>query len=84
MGGIDPLGRGRPPTQTLFGENVCENERIGPCRGCAPGTPPRSTNVKDTYCTPCSFETTQFDHGDTKHKIVVLMQKYPTFVKYVG
>ena len=22
--------------------------------------------------------------GDTKHKIVVLMQKYPTFMKYVG
>ena len=34
-------GRG-PPTQVLFGENVCENERIGSHGGGgrAPGTPP--------------------------------------------
>ena len=32
-------GRG-PPTWALFGENVCENERIGSHRGRAPGTPP--------------------------------------------
>ena len=29
-GGVHPLGGGhRPPTWALFGENVCENERIG-------------------------------------------------------
>ena len=33
IGGVDPLrGRG-PPTRMLFGENVCENERIGSRRG---------------------------------------------------
>ena len=40
IGSVDPLG-GRvdllwgcgPPMQVLFGENVCENERIGSCRG---------------------------------------------------
>ena len=41
--------RGRePPT---FGENVCENERVGFRRGGrAPGTPPRSANDQ-----PCDF-----------------------------
>ena len=30
-----------PPMRALFGENVCENERIGSHRGWrAPGTPP--------------------------------------------
>ena len=41
-------GRGLgPPTQVLFGENVCENERIGSHKGWrAPGTPPpRSANA---------------------------------------
>ena len=32
-GGVGPLGVRRPPTQVLFGENVCENERIGSRRG---------------------------------------------------
>ena len=27
-GWVDPLGGRRPPTRVLFGENVCENERI--------------------------------------------------------
>ena len=27
LGGADPLGGRQPPTHTLFGENVCENER---------------------------------------------------------
>ena len=47
-----PLGghaavRGRGPlTWVLFGENVCENERIGSHMGWyAPGTPPRSAIV---------------------------------------
>ena len=41
-GGVDPLGGGGrvPPTWALFGENVCENERIGSHGGRAPGKPP--------------------------------------------
>ena len=36
-----PIGGHGPPTQALFGENVCENERIGSHSGWrAPGTPP--------------------------------------------
>ena len=46
VGGADPLGGCRPPTQVLFSENVCENKRTGSSRGCAPGTPPRSANDK--------------------------------------
>ena len=48
-GGVEPLGGRGPPTWALFGENVCENQRIGSRRGWrAPGTlppPPRSANV---------------------------------------
>ena len=34
VGGRGPiLGGFWPPTWALFSENVCENERIGPCRG---------------------------------------------------
>ena len=33
FGGVRPLGGHGPPTQTVFGENVCENERIGSHRG---------------------------------------------------
>ena len=41
-----PVGGRGPPTWAPFGENVCENERIGSHRGwCVPGTPPRSANV---------------------------------------
>ena len=41
-GGRGPIRGGRgPPMWALFGENVCENERIGSHRGGrAPGTPP--------------------------------------------
>ena len=45
VGGVHPLGGRGPPTWALFGENVCENERIGSHRGRAPGTPPRSANA---------------------------------------
>ena len=40
-------GRG-PPTRALFGENVCENKRIGSRRGggVRPARPPRSANAK--------------------------------------
>ena len=46
MGGVHPLGGRGPLTWVLFGENVCENERIGShSRWRAPGTPsPRSAN----------------------------------------
>ena len=42
IGGRGPvMGRHGPPMWALFGENVCENERIGSHRGGrAPGTPP--------------------------------------------
>ena len=50
-GGMDPLGGGCGPlTQVLFSENVCKNEGIWSCRGCVPGTPPRSANEKGS-CT---------------------------------
>ena len=40
VGGVDPLGGRGPPTQALFGENACENERIGSRRGvCARHAP---------------------------------------------
>ena len=33
-GGANPRWRGRqPPTQALFGENICKNERIWSCWG---------------------------------------------------
>ena len=42
-GRVDPFWGGFwPPTWALFSENVCENERIGSCRGESPVTPPRS------------------------------------------
>ena len=47
-GGVDLCGGGcGPPMWALFGENVCENERIGSHRGgaCAGHAPPRSANV---------------------------------------
>ena len=44
-GGRAPTGGCGPPTWVLFGENACENERIGSNRGRVPGTPPRSANV---------------------------------------
>ena len=34
LGGGQPLLEGRkPPTQVLFGENICKNERIWSCWG---------------------------------------------------
>ena len=40
-------GRRQLPTQALFGENVCKNERIGSCWGAHAGnTPPGSANGK--------------------------------------
>ena len=29
VGGVDPFGGHGPPTRAFFGENTCENERIG-------------------------------------------------------
>ena len=53
-GGVHPLGGRGPPTQVLFSENVCENERIGSHRGWhALGTPPPQIRqwccIEDTY-----------------------------------
>ena len=42
--GFPVRGRRGPPIRALFGENVCENKRIGSRRGRTPGTPPRSAN----------------------------------------
>ena len=39
-GGVHPLGGHGPPTWALFGENVCENERIGSHRGACTGHSP--------------------------------------------
>ena len=40
-----------PPTQALFGENVCKNERIGSHRGGrAPGTPPLDPPMEIYIC----------------------------------
>ena len=39
-GGADLLGGCQPPTRTLFGENVCENERNGSCWGGGAGGAP--------------------------------------------
>ena len=42
-GAVDPFCGGVwPPTWALFSENVCENERIGSCRGHVLARPPRS------------------------------------------
>ena len=47
-GGSRTSRGGRSPTRALFGENVCENEKIGSCGWRAPDTPPRSANAS-TY-----------------------------------
>ena len=52
---MDPIWGGGvwPPTWALFSENVCENERIGSCRGRA-GTqsldPPMKCNYFESIC----------------------------------
>ena len=50
-------GRGSPML-ALFGENVCENERIGSCRGWhAPGTPPLDLPMRQIKLKQlCSFK----------------------------
>ena len=51
VGGCAPIGGHGPLTQVLFGENVCENERIGFHRGCMhPARPPRSANESHNNC----------------------------------
>ena len=46
-GGREPVrGERGPLMRALFGQDVCENERIGSHRGWrAPGTPPRFANA---------------------------------------
>ena len=49
MGGTNPRWRGhQPPTQALFGENICKNERIWSCWG--PFSHYKSGNVIPTTC----------------------------------
>ena len=49
IGGHGPIRGGcGPPTRALFGKNVCKNERIGSCRGCALGTPLLDPPMNDT------------------------------------
>ena len=44
-GGHRPIGGHQPPMHTLFGENICENERNGSCwGGMHRQHPPGSTN----------------------------------------
>ena len=77
VGGHAPVRGGcGPPTQVLFGENVCENERIGSHGGwCAPGTPPRSANAAllEVDCEPY-FHTNTWNICDS----------IPGFVNKVG
>ena len=42
--GADLLGGRRPPICTLFGENICKNEKTGSCWGGALAAPPGSAN----------------------------------------
>ena len=48
VGGHAPIGGCRPPTWALFGENVCENERIG-SHSTPPLDPPMSPLAKSDY-----------------------------------
>ena len=44
LGGCQPIGGHQPLTCTLFGKNVCENERNGSCWGCTLAASPGSAN----------------------------------------
>ena len=51
VGGRQVFGGRRPLTQVLFGENVCENERIGSrWGGRAPAVPPLDPPMNGAYC----------------------------------
>ena len=55
VGDVDPFQGGFwPPTWAHFSENVCENERIGSCRGRAPARPLDPPMHRDT-CTTVSY-----------------------------
>ena len=59
-GGLDLLGGCGPPMQALFGENVCENKRIGSRRGwCAPGMPPLDPPMQMTCTNQECYHTHQ-------------------------
>ena len=54
-GGTNPLGGHQPPTHTLFGKNVCENERNWSCWGGGGHTlvvPPLDLPMILCSCTP--------------------------------
>ena len=55
LGGTNPLGGHWPLTHTLFGKNVCENERNGSCLGACAGGPPLDLPMSIMFNYPCLF-----------------------------
>ena len=65
-GGVHPLGGRGPLTWALFGENVCENKRIGSNRGaCAGHAPPDPPMVKQ-YMKGTSYQISMISSGHVK------------------
>ena len=59
--GVNPAGGCRCPTWLLFGENVCENERIGSCWGGDwEGTPLDPPLIRMYFYRPCMWEGNVF------------------------
>ena len=71
-GGVHPLGGRGPPMWVLFGENICENERIGSHRGRVPGTSPQIRQ--------CSYSKSQFLNLGLLQSCVLLLN-FLDFVK---
>ena len=78
IGGVLLLGGHGPPTQVLFGENVCKNERIGSHRRWrAPGTappldPPMDSVSKSSTSEGVPTSTTKADIVKAKMPTIVL------------
>ena len=67
-GGVHPLGGRGPPTRALFGENVCENKRIGSHRGLhVPGMPlldpPMKVNFENEQINDIMREQWHYNSG---------------------
>ena len=63
-GGAKPLGGHQLLMQALFGENACENERIGShWGGHVLAVPPRSTNAQDS----CVVSISRLTMSHTKY-----------------
>ena len=65
--GLHPLGGRGPLTWALFGENVCENKRIGSHRGRAQGTPPLDPPMHNK----CLYELVQTEQIHVKVKLLL-------------